>query len=254
MPFNAPFPSFGSGTFGNRQSVVNPYAGVGGGGGALASAGQFGWADQGNGVYRKGQYTMTADELSAQLPRWNAIQQGSSAGSYGTGIDYQSAVSPYLSQSQQTQSGGASTVNQGNEYANQLKALMSNPDSIKDTGAYKFRFDQGQQALERSAAANGMTGSGNVLAELMKYGQGQASQAYDTEASRLASLSGAQNSYILGQMAAANQEMGSKTQANALMGTLALNARRAQSEDYWNANKLANDTGLSSGYLKQQAW
>jgi len=254
MPFNAPSPSFGAGTFGNRQSVVNPYAGVGGGGGALASAGKFGWADQGNGVYRKGQYTMTADELSAQLPRWGAIQQGSDPNNYNSGVNYQSAIAPYMSNASASAGGGASSVNQNNEYANKLKALMANPDSIANTGAYQFQYNQGQQALERSAAARGMSGSGNVLAELMKYGQGQASQAYDTEANRLAALSGNENQFILGKMSAANTETGTKAQANSLLAQLSLNASKAQADDYWNKNKLANDTGLSSGYLKQQAW
>ena len=43
---------------------------------------------------------------------------------------------------------------------------MENPDSIQNSGAYRFAFDQGQQAIERSAAAKGMLNSGNILAEL----------------------------------------------------------------------------------------
>ena len=55
-------------------------------------------------------------------------------------------------------------------------------------------------------------------------------------------------------MSAANTETGTKAQANSLLAQLSLNASKAQADDYWNKNKLANDTGLSSGYLKQQAW
>lgn len=93
--------------------------------------------------------------------------------------------------------GGTSA--QPNEYENRLRSLMDNPNSIADSGAYKFAFNQGQQALERSAAAKGMTGSGNVLAELAKYGQGMASQQYNTEANRLAEMSNAQNQFQLGR-------------------------------------------------------
>jgi hypothetical protein len=82
-------------------------------------------------------------------------------------------------------SGGSSG---GNYYENKLQKLMDNPDSIQNSGAYRFAFDQGQQAIERSAAAKGMLNSGNILAELAKYGQGMASQQFDKQADRLGSL------------------------------------------------------------------
>ena len=72
-----------------------------------------------------------------------------------------------------------------NYYENRLKSLMENPNSIQNSGAYRFAFDQGQQAIERPAAAKGMLNSGNILAELARYGQGMASQQYDKEADRL---------------------------------------------------------------------
>jgi len=75
-----------------------------------------------------------------------------------------------------------------NYYENRLKSLMENPNSIQNSGAYRFAFDQGQQAIERSAAAKGMLNSGNILAELARYGQGMASQQYDKEADRLGQL------------------------------------------------------------------
>lgn len=85
-------------------------------------------------------------------------------------------------------SSSSSSTAPTNEYENRLRSLMTNPNSIADSGAYKFAFNQGQQALERSAAARGMLNSGNVLAELTRYGQGAASQQYNTEADRLAKL------------------------------------------------------------------
>jgi len=80
---------------------------------------------------------------------------------------------------------GAGASGGSNYYENRLKSLMENPNSIQNSGAYRFAFDQGQQAIERSAAAKGMLNSGNILAELAKYGQGMASQQYDKEADRL---------------------------------------------------------------------
>lgn len=75
-------------------------------------------------------------------------------------------------------------------YQNQLKNLMSGDFTANDP-SYKARFEGGQQALERSAAAKGMIGSGNVLQELQKYGQGMASQEFQNQYNRLVPLTGA---------------------------------------------------------------
>ena len=64
---------------------------------------------------------------------------------------------------------------------------------------YGFRFDEGQRAIERSAAARGMGLSGSILKELTRYGQGIASQEYGNVYSRLAGIAnlgqGASNLY-----------------------------------------------------------
>ena len=100
----------------------------------------------------------------------------------------QSPYESFFNAASKYMGGNGTGTGSTNYYENRLQSLMDNPDSIQNTGAYKFRFDQGQQALERSAAAKGMLNSGNVLAGLAKYGQGMASQAYDDEANRLSSL------------------------------------------------------------------
>lgn len=73
-------------------------------------------------------------------------------------------------------------------YRKRLNSLMDNPDSIANTGAYKFAFNQGQEALNRQLAARGMLNSGNRLYELTKFGQGLASQQYGAEMDRLSNL------------------------------------------------------------------
>ena len=73
-------------------------------------------------------------------------------------------------------------------YRTRLDTLMDNPDSIANTGAYKFAFNQGQEALNRQLAAKGLLNSGNRLYELTKFGQGLASQQYGAEVDRLANL------------------------------------------------------------------
>lgn len=77
------------------------------------------------------------------------------------------------------------------QYQGMLKNLMTDPNSIQQTPAYQFRFDQGQNALERSLSAKGYLGSGNLMHDLQSYGQGMASQEYDNQFNRLSGLSGA---------------------------------------------------------------
>lgn len=68
-------------------------------------------------------------------------------------------------------------------YSNSLAELVNSP-------GYQFRIDQGNQTINRSAAAKGMLNSGNVLAELANYGQGVASEEYGKRLNQLASVAG----------------------------------------------------------------
>lgn len=77
------------------------------------------------------------------------------------------------------------------QYQAMLKGLMTDPNSIQETPSYRFRFDQGQNALERSLSAKGYLGSGNLMHDLQNYGQGMASQEYENQFGRLSQLSGA---------------------------------------------------------------
>lgn len=73
-------------------------------------------------------------------------------------------------------------------YKNQLDQLLQDPSKVQQTAGYQFDLDQGNQAINRSAAAKGQLNSGGVLAELAKYGQGMASQEYGNQTNRLADL------------------------------------------------------------------
>lgn len=73
----------------------------------------------------------------------------------------------------------------------QMQALNSGDfSSFKESPDYQFAFDQGLQGLDRSAAARGSLYSGGHSADLMKFGQGLASQNYNQFYNRLAGLSG----------------------------------------------------------------
>lgn len=88
--------------------------------------------------------------------------------------------------SKELQSSGSDFSNE----QNQLSALLSDPSKIQQTAGYQFDVDQGNQAINRSAAARGQLGGGGVLAELAKYGQGMASKEYGNQVSRLSELIG----------------------------------------------------------------
>lgn len=71
-------------------------------------------------------------------------------------------------------------------FMQKLKGMATDGESFNTSDpSYKWRFEQGQQAVERSAAAKGLLGSGNVLQELQAYGQGAASQEFGAQFQRM---------------------------------------------------------------------
>lgn len=76
-------------------------------------------------------------------------------------------------------------------YGDQLLALMADPSSITKRPGYQFQFDQGAEAVQRKLASKGYGGSGNMGVALTEYGQNFASSYFDKEATRLATLAGA---------------------------------------------------------------
>ena len=143
-----------------------------------------GFGDRGSATSSADQYTTTYNGPGGTFTRLGT--GGWSSGGNGPMI---SDLPGYLRMKGQQQSGADFSG-----YQNQLKNLLSNPSSITQTPGYQFALDQGNQAINRSAAAKGMLNSGNVLAELSKYGQGMASQGYQQQLNNLQSLmQGAQN-------------------------------------------------------------
>lgn len=93
--------------------------------------------------------------------------------------------------------------------------------------SYQFRLQQGQGALENSAAARGGMLSGNALRALSDYGQNTASQEFGNVANRLAGLAGVGQGtaqYLgnagmnTGAAVGANQVMAGQARASGYMG------------------------------------
>ncbi len=75
----------------------------------------------------------------------------------------------------------------GASATNQLSSRLSsgfNPDDLTQDPGYQFRLQQGQTALERSLAAQGMGQSGAALKAAQEFGQGLADQTYNDAYSR----------------------------------------------------------------------
>lgn len=62
--------------------------------------------------------------------------------------------------------------------SDRLKAGFQPGDLTKDPG-YQFRLQEGQQALDRTLSASGMTQSGTAMKAAQEYGQGLADQTYN---------------------------------------------------------------------------
>lgn len=82
-----------------------------------------------------------------------------------------------------------------NVYRSRLKEMLLGKFDSSDP-SYQFRFNEGQRMSERSLAAKGLLGSGNVLTELQARGQDLASTEYDAQFKRLlGGLAGVEDQY-----------------------------------------------------------
>jgi hypothetical protein len=77
----------------------------------------------------------------------------------------------------------------------EIKALLSDPNRITSDPGYQFGLNQGQQAIERSAAARGSLYSGATLKALQRYGQDYGGTKLNESYNRLSNIAG------LGQVA-----------------------------------------------------
>lgn len=72
----------------------------------------------------------------------------------------------------------------GQERLSSFKNWIANPNAVTDDPSYKWRLNQGTEALENSAAARGGLLSGNTGKALQEYGQNAASQEYSAQFQR----------------------------------------------------------------------
>ena len=107
-------------------------------------------------------------------------------------------------------------------------------NAYQQTPGYDFRMQQGQQALEQSAAAKGQLFSGQTGKALQEYGQDYGPQEYDNYLNRLYNQMGAVNTQMGGRATALNA---GQAQVNAGVNQLGM--------DY---NQIAQQMGVSDQY------
>lgn len=123
---------------------------------------------------------------------------------------------------------------------------------------YGFRFQQGQKALERSAAARGGLISGNTGGALQQFGQGLASQEYQNafnryQAERQARLGPLQSLAGVGQTSVNQLGAAGQNYASGMGEALGAGAQARASGYMGGANAISGGIGQYMGYQQNQA-
>jgi hypothetical protein len=113
-------------------------------------------------------------------------------------------------------------------------------DMAADPG-YQFRLQQGQEALERSGAARGVTRTGGTLKDILDYGQRAASQEYGNVYNRMSGQ--------YGMNEALRAEAFDRNAANAWNAWTGNEMGRARAYDVNEANRLAAERQTQQGRL-----
>lgn len=130
---------------------------------------------------------------------------GSAFGSYEQANAENKASDDQMKMYQQTRGDLAPYMQGGTAAFSQLQTLLGlngtnskqMMQTLQNTPGYQFSLQEGQQGLDRSAAARGMELSGGQLKDTLNYNTGMADNLYTTYANQLMGVSG------LGENAAA---------------------------------------------------
>lgn len=178
--------------------------------------------------------------LQTQQP-WlqsGGLAQSALAGALGLNPHYDSS---------QTDSSTGATGDDMNKTAMNFQGALTKqftPSDLTTDPSYKWRLDQGEKALQASAAARGGLLTGQGLKDISDYGQNAASQEYQAAFdrynvnqnnlyNRLAGLSGT------GQVASGNTGEYGQNMANQVGGNLLNGASRGSYYDIQGANSGA---------------
>lgn len=164
----------------------------------------------------------------AALAPYNQVGTGATnslANLYGIAYNATGSAAPTTSSTGVVTPGNVNATVSSAGGQSAINAAMTNFTKSPD---YQFAFQQGMQALDRSAAASGNLQSGGQVKAAQQYGQGLASQQFGNYFSRLLSLSQigqsaaagtASNSLNAGNSQANSQQAIGQAQASGTVGS-----------------------------------
>lgn len=134
------------------------------------------------------------------------------------------------------------------------KASSAAMSAFSASPGYQFRVNEGTKAIERSAAARGMLGSGATMKSIGRYVSDYSSDEYNSYANRLAALAGVGQTATAGTAAAGEAAVSGMGAARTQAGQAAVNAGNARASSYANTGSAITGTvnNLASMYLYQQ--
>lgn len=176
-----------------------------------------------------------------------AINQRNAAKAQKSGND--AAIAEQARQYDQTREDQLPWLQAGGSALTQMQRLNAGDySSFQASPDYQFAMQQGIQGLDRSAARNGNLFSGGHSADLMKFGQGLASQNYNTYYNRLAGLAG------VGQTAANNiGQFGQNAATNIGNLQVANGQARASTYDAYGQGLAGLAGAFNRGYQQNSA-
>jgi hypothetical protein len=198
-----------------------------------------------------GQNTQLANNTYTQQLKDNSQAYGDATGAVNTGFDqagtdirqgYGDAINtlqPFASSNPLMHLYDMSGISRPGESGPRPYDFQSSDPS------YQWRLNQGQQAVERSGAARGMTLSGAQLKGLTNYGQGAASQEYGAQFGRVAGMANQAQS-AAGSVANLQQGQGSALAGLATQRGGALSNLATQQGSTLNSLGQSNLSNLST--------
>jgi hypothetical protein len=118
-------------------------------------------------------------------------------------------------------------------------------DGFQASPGYEFRRDEGVKAVERSAAARGLLGSGGTVKAIDRYAEGLASSEYENYANALRSMAG------LGQTSTQATSSAGQSAANGISNAFT-NAGNARASSYETTGQAINGgvSNVLGAYLR----
>jgi hypothetical protein len=141
----------------------------------------------------------------------------------------------------------ANAINPATGYPNENPGGQPGGYNFMTEPGYQFRFEEGQRALDRGAAARGGLLSGGYGRKAIRYGQGFASNEYANVYNRIANIAG------LGQTAG-GQAGQTALYGAGMMGNAAGNAGFARASGYAAQGDIWGNAISSAGSFAQDMW